>query len=150
MLRMAQITHTWQYKLLVDMVCSSMKHQAPDLSGFHLMHPGHRECSLGRWYYGVGQEFAADANYRALEEPHRAMHATCELITEALNEPRDQRRVRRLMQQLGESSIRVSNALERLESRLLIEEVCCKLVDGGAGDGQRLVTDPLPGRPRGA
>lgn len=124
MLRMAQITHTWQYKLLVDMVCSCVEHKETDLSALQRMHVDHRSCPLGRWYYGVGQAFASDPQYQALEEPHRAMHCTCDRITQALSEPEGGLRIRQLMQQLSESSIRVSNALERLESRLLIDEVC--------------------------
>jgi len=124
MLRMAQITHTWQYKLLVDMVCSLVEHKETDLSALQTMHIDHYGCSLGRWYYGVGQEFSTDSDYQALEAPHRAMHATCEMMADALIRPRPEMRLRQLLQQLSENSIRVSNALERLETRLLIKEVC--------------------------
>lgn len=35
----------------------------------------HRECSLGRWFYGAGQKFAERDDFKNLEVVHRAPHA---------------------------------------------------------------------------
>lgn len=122
-IRMAQITHNWQYKLLVDLVASVVQEKVVDGTALEQVHIDHHGCALGRWYYGAGQDFTGDPEFDALEVPHRQMHETCELIAQALTDGRSGRRIQSLLQRLSSSSIRVSNALERLETRLLIEEI---------------------------
>ena len=122
-LRMAQITHNWQYKLLVDLVCSMMQDKETDLSALDQVHVDHYECALGRWYYGPGQDFRGAPEFDDLEISHKQMHETCELIAEALGAGGDIRRIRGLLEYLSSKAILVTNALERLETRLLIEEM---------------------------
>ncbi|MGD2081366.1 MAG: EAL domain-containing protein [Chromatiales bacterium] len=123
MLRMAQITHTWQYKLLMDLVCSAFQRDAADEACLEQMHIDHHKCALGAWYYGAGQEFRGDPDFDALHDPHRAMHNTCERIIEAMRGARKGEQMRSLLMDLSGDSIRVAGCLERLETRLLMEEI---------------------------
>ena len=52
------------------------------------------------------------------------MHETCERIVDSLGDRQSPHPLRRLLSQLSSSSIRVTSCLERLETRLLIEEIC--------------------------
>jgi hypothetical protein len=137
MLRMAQITHTWQYKLLVDVVCAVLQQKSEDKMPLDQMHIDHHECALGRWYYGAGQEFLGDPDFDALREPHRAMHETCEQIIEALRHGRRQQGIRFLLTALSRDSIRVAGCLERLETRILLDEICA---DTGEDLGRGLLS----------
>jgi len=123
MLRMAQITHTWQYKLLVDLVCSMLQQHRADEFCLEQMHLDHHQCALGRWYYGDGQKLRDNPDFDALDQPHRAMHEICERIVDAMRHGRQQAQARSLLTALSGESIRVAGCLERLETRILLDEI---------------------------
>lgn len=123
LLRMARLSHTWQQSLLMDEVFAYLGSQRSEGLTLHGLHTGHRDCTLGCWYYGAGQRFADDSDFRALEAPHRVMHQACEQIFTAIEgrAPRDT--LKALLQELSENSCRVADFLQRLETRLLVEEL---------------------------
>lgn len=123
LLRMARLSHTWQQSLLMDEVFAYLGSQRSDELTLQGLHTGHRECTLGCWYYGAGQSFADDADFQALEVPHRAMHQACERIFLAIEEQADRNVLKRLLQDLTTNSSLVGNCLQRLETRLLIDEL---------------------------
>ncbi|MHB8136171.1 MAG: methyl-accepting chemotaxis protein, partial [Anaerolineaceae bacterium] len=48
--------------------------------------PNHRNCSLGRWYYGVGgRDFGQDKNFHALKVDHKQFHENLRLFIESLS-----------------------------------------------------------------
>jgi methyl-accepting chemotaxis protein len=48
--------------------------------------PNHRNCSLGRWYYGVGgRDFGQDQNFHALKVDHKQFHENLRLLIESLS-----------------------------------------------------------------
>lgn len=123
MLRMAQLSHSWQKTLLVDTVFAYLKsarsHEL-DLKG---LHTSHADCSLGRWHHGLGRSFAGDPDYDDLDAPHRAMHDICESIFALVNSRFSFPRLQQMLDELTEHSNRVTAALQRLEARLLMEEL---------------------------
>jgi EAL domain-containing protein (putative c-di-GMP-specific phosphodiesterase class I) len=123
MLRMAQLSHTWQKTLLVDAVFAHVKSVSKgdlDLKG---LHTGHTECSLGRWYCGLGKSFAGDPDFDALDVPHRAMHDVCKAIFAAVDSRVGLVALKGMLDELTDNSNRVTASLQRLEARLLIEEL---------------------------
>jgi len=122
MLRMAQLTHTWQHKLMVDSVLSLLsKDSAERTDALEQLHMDHTECSLGRWYYGEGQHFADNPDFVALEAPHQCLHDSCNRIFEAVRDGAGPDRLLPLLETLGDHSGEVHRYLHRLETRCLLE-----------------------------
>lgn len=123
LLRMARLSHTWQQSLLMDEVFAYLGSQRSEGLSLQGLHTGHSECTLGCWYYGAGQRFAGDPDFEGLEAPHRAMHQACERIFVAVEEQAGREVLRGLLQELSRNSTRVADCLQRLETRLLVEEL---------------------------
>ncbi len=48
--------------------------------------PNHRNCSLGRWYYGIGgRDFGQDKNFHALKVDHKAFHENLRQYIDSLS-----------------------------------------------------------------
>lgn len=124
MLRMAQLSHTWQRTMLVDAVFAYINSKGKgdlDLKGMHI---SHLECALGRWHAGLGQAFSGDPDYESLDAPHRAMHDLCATILATVNAAEfSLAALERLLDELTDNSNRVTASLQRLESRLLMDEL---------------------------
>jgi EAL domain-containing protein (putative c-di-GMP-specific phosphodiesterase class I) len=123
MLRMAQLSHTWQKTMLVDAVFAYIKSVSKGDLNLKGLHTSHDACALGHWYHGLGRSFAGDADFDALDEPHRAMHDICESIFSAVDKQSGLKTLKRLLDDLTDYSNQVTISLQRLESRLLMEEL---------------------------
>ncbi|MGA7179823.1 MAG: EAL domain-containing protein [Thiobacillaceae bacterium] len=124
MLRMAQLSHTWQKTLLVDAVFAYIKSERKGDLKVQGLHISHAECALGRWHLGSGKAFGGDPDYESLDVPHRAMHNICETILAAVNSPQFSLvNLKRMLDELADNSNRVTASLQRLEARLLAEEL---------------------------
>lgn len=122
MLRMAQLTHTWQLKLLIDLIVDHLKHAGPKAGMPAALHVGHHDCALGRWFYGTGRALAGDPDFDALEAPHRALHDHCAELVGEIEGVRACGRVQDLLLELGDRACQLGGALQRLETRLLMRE----------------------------
>jgi EAL domain-containing protein (putative c-di-GMP-specific phosphodiesterase class I) len=123
MLRMAQLTHTWQLKLLIDLIVDHLEHSVPAAGMPAALHVGHHDCALGRWFYGAGQTLAGDPDFDALETPHRALHDHCADLVAEIEGIRACGRVQELLIELGDRACQLGGALQRLETRLLLREL---------------------------
>jgi EAL domain-containing protein (putative c-di-GMP-specific phosphodiesterase class I) len=124
MLRMAQLSHIWQKTLLVDAVFAFMKSKTRGELNLDGLHHSHAECALGRWHLGLGKGFGGDPDYESLDVPHRAMHHICDTILAAVNSSQFSLvTLKRMLDQLTDNSNRVTASLQRLEARLLMEEL---------------------------
>lgn len=123
MLRMAQLSHTWQKTLLVDAVFAYIKSERSGDLNLKGLHVSHAECALGRWHSGLGRKFAGDPDFESLDAPHRAMHDVCEAIFALVNSQFSLVQLQRMLDELTENSNRVTASLQRLEARLLMEEL---------------------------
>jgi EAL domain-containing protein (putative c-di-GMP-specific phosphodiesterase class I) len=123
MLRMAQISHTWQKTMLVDAVFAYIKSVSKGELNLKGLHTSHDACALGIWYHGLGRTFAGDADFDSLDEPHRAMHDVCTAIFSAVDTQSGLAPLKRMLDELTDYSNRVTASLQRLESRLLMEEL---------------------------
>lgn len=123
MLRMAQLTHTWQLKLLIDLIVDHLEHSVPAAGMPAALHVGHHDCALGRWFYGAGRTLAGDPDFDALETPHRALHDHCADLVAEIEGIRACGRVQELLIELGDRACQLGGALQRLETRLLLREL---------------------------
>jgi EAL domain-containing protein (putative c-di-GMP-specific phosphodiesterase class I) len=124
MLRMAQLSHTWQKTVLVDAVFAYIKSERRGDLNLKGLHISHTECALGRWHQGLGKAFGGDPDYESLDVPHRAMHDICETVLAAVNSSQFSLvKLKRMLDELTDNSNRVTVSLQRLEARLLMEEL---------------------------
>jgi EAL domain-containing protein (putative c-di-GMP-specific phosphodiesterase class I) len=120
--RMAQLAHHWQERLLIDIVFAALQSDNPGDElplDFHL---GETECELGKWYFGARSRFSGDADFDALEEPHRAMHRLCGEVFAALRAGDRRLILDELLHEISANSCRVTACLQRLETKALIRE----------------------------
>jgi EAL domain-containing protein (putative c-di-GMP-specific phosphodiesterase class I) len=123
MLRMAQLSHTWQKTLLVDAVFAYIKSERKGDLNLKGLHISHSECALGQWHCGLGKEFSGDPDFESLDAPHRAMHDICGQIFSMVNSNFTHLQLQQMLDELTDNSNRVTTALQRLETRLLMEEL---------------------------
>jgi len=123
MLRMAQLSHTWQLKLLIDLIVDHLGRAGPSTALPAALHVGHHDCALGRWFYGAGQALAGDPDFDALEAPHRALHDHCGELVAEIEGLRACGLVQELLLELGDRACQLGGALQRLETRLLLREL---------------------------
>ncbi|TVP84036.1 MAG: EAL domain-containing protein [Thioalkalivibrio sp.] len=123
MLRMAQLTHTWQYKLLMDMLFAHLEDPGTPGSIPRHLHMSPDECALGDWYHGLGQALSGDPDFDRLDRPHRRMHELCAEMFDATSRKAPRHRIRQLMTDLSEESSALYTTLQRLEMRLMFEEL---------------------------
>ncbi|MFZ2620689.1 MAG: methyl-accepting chemotaxis protein [Alphaproteobacteria bacterium] len=76
-LSLAQADHALWKKKLVDFSLGRIHLEPKDVGDHNL-------CRLGKWYYSAGkQHFGSQADFMALEEPHRRVHAAARAAVEA-------------------------------------------------------------------
>jgi hypothetical protein len=125
MLRMAQLTHSWQLKLLMDTLLDYVQGGPPAAKGGvpAALHIGHHDCALGQWFYGPGKALAGHPEFAVLEAPHRALHDFCGELLAEIEGGLDPSALRGRLLELSDRSAELSAALQRLETRLLLAEL---------------------------
>ncbi|MCM0757949.1 methyl-accepting chemotaxis protein [Sporomusa sphaeroides DSM 2875] len=73
----------------------------------------HTDCRLGKWYFGEDNRFKNDADFQAIDEPHRQVHDNAREAVAALREG-DRKRAEAALARLTKSSDRVLKLLDRL------------------------------------
>ena len=124
-LRLAALTHQWHYTLLLDQLAAAL-HPDPatdPLSALAHVHEEGEQCALGRWYVGPGLALAGDPDYDALDAPHREMHDLCGVLLSDVQGGFGPAQLAPVLTRLGESALQVAAHLERLERRLMLEEL---------------------------
>ncbi len=76
----------------------------------------HRKCGLGQWYYGSGQEFAANPAFQRLEPVHRRLHELGVELLAAAGDEANRVLLTGLMQRLSETSLQVIALLQQMEN----------------------------------
>ncbi len=123
MLRMAEISHNWQFKLVMDTVFNYLKQGERSDSAAEVLHVDHQACALGEWYYGAGQALAGEPDFECLESPHRMMHGVCADLFKAMERSAGFDVLAPLLEGLSERSCQMSGCLHRLETHLLLREL---------------------------
>ncbi|CAK0745653.1 methyl-accepting chemotaxis protein [Gammaproteobacteria bacterium] len=83
----------------------------------------HTACRFGKWYYGPGaKEFSANADYRAVETPHKELH---QKAREAVKTHLDGKRVASLalVEEVDKLSVSIVEHLDRLRGTLSVRKV---------------------------
>ena len=76
--------------------------------------PNHRNCSLGRWYYGVGgRDFGQDKNFHALKVDHKQFHESLRQYIDSLS-TQDQKASQEILEMLQSSHQQIDTSLKNL------------------------------------
>lgn len=76
--------------------------------------PNHRNCSLGRWYYGVGgRDFGQDKNFHALKVDHKLFHENLRQYIDSLSN-QDHKESQAILEKLSLSHGQVDTSLKNL------------------------------------
>lgn len=74
----------------------------------------HSECRLGKWYYqGEGQKFANLSNFKAIEQPHKAVHIAGKAAVNAMQSG-DESSILAHLETMENASISVGRAIDNL------------------------------------
>jgi len=75
----------------------------------------HTECRLGKWYYqGDGQQYASEPAFKALEEPHKRVHAAG-IEAMLASQGQDAGASRESLQKMEDASVEVFRLLSKLD-----------------------------------
>ena len=113
----AQLDHIKWRKALIDGLyyISSRKGGNTQLRGTPELDP--RKCSLGKWFYSLGETFTKEEWYGQLEESHTLLHHTGANLLESAGRGRPKKELIQQMRKLTEQSIRVIGILQEIENR---------------------------------
>ncbi len=103
----------------------------------------HRECTLGKWYYGAGaKHFSELKEYRALETPHEQFH---EAVAEAVKAYHrgDRKQAESYAEQAKALSVELVRLLDALQAKIMQTE----MKDESSADHRETAVMPGDGRP---
>lgn len=119
LVHMAMLDHLEWRKALIDELLAArpgVPQTQIDFRGFALEPT---ECRLGRWYHGPGRALVSSAAYRALAEPHAALHHHGRSIAEASRRGMGLAELVPSLRRLTELSTVIISLLQELEHAAL-------------------------------
>lgn len=82
----------------------------------------HRDCRLGKWYYGPAKKlFANNSDYIKLEQPHKQVHDLAKEATTAINNG-DKKRANEILEEIAIASKEVIDILSRIKQSIISEK----------------------------
>jgi methyl-accepting chemotaxis protein len=106
-LLVAKSDHMLWKKRLTEMLLGRSQMRASEVTDHH-------SCRFGKWYYSEGQQlYGNQPAFRAIEEPHRIIHATARQVVE-LYERGDKTEAQHLVDELTRPTAEVLGQLEEL------------------------------------
>lgn len=123
LIHMAQLDHIHWRKTLIDQVTAL---------SFGDNHDGgicgvsaeldHHLCKLGKWYYGIGQEFQGMTAFDELEEPHRVLHELGARLIAAAQNGGTREEITAGLRALTKQSGIVLELLQELENEAILKQ----------------------------
>lgn len=123
LIHMATVDHIqWRKRLVSEVVKLASTDHGAEQRRF-INHPAldYHECRLGKWYYGVGQQFSGCPDFEAIEQPHQQFHRLgCQLI-EMVKNGSDISELTPVLTEFSDFSGIILHCLQNLEHRGLVE-----------------------------
>ncbi len=117
LIHMAQLDHIQWRKTLIDQVTNlAFNHTDGKTVQGLSAELDHHQCKLGKWYYGMGQEFRGVDVFDRLEEPHRLLHAQGEKLLDAAKNGGTREEITNDLRELTRLSSIVLGLLQELEN----------------------------------
>lgn len=119
LLYMAQLDHIHWRKSIIDSVffLHNRKGGNSEIRGKPASNC--KSCMLGKWYYGVGREFAGISAYDQLEAPHMALHKLGNTLLAAVEAGSKKEDLVEMMQELSRLSGQMIELLQDIENEIL-------------------------------
>lgn len=123
LIHMAVVDHIqWRKKLTSEIVriASSRRDSHERQAAYHLPMDYH-ECRLGKWYYGVGQQFKDCSIFQDIEEPHKQFHAIGIKLIEMANNGATLHELTPHLTEFSDRSALILDRLQQLEHKGLMD-----------------------------
>jgi EAL domain-containing protein (putative c-di-GMP-specific phosphodiesterase class I) len=123
LIHMAVIDHIqWRKKLTSDVVrLANMSLDAPERLSVYQLPMDYRDCRLGRWYYGVGQQFANCSIFQSIELPHKHFHSLGKQLVSNVNQGGSLRELTPILTEFSEQSAIILDRLQQLAHKGLMD-----------------------------
>jgi EAL domain-containing protein (putative c-di-GMP-specific phosphodiesterase class I) len=123
LINMAIVDHIqWRRKMVSDIVRAACLPPMSEVRRPALSLPvDHRECRLGKWYYGLGQQFKGCDKFDAIEQPHIHLHELGEQLVRAVNAGAALHDLTPLLTAFSDCSVSILDSLQRFEHEGLID-----------------------------
>ncbi len=126
LIHMAMMDHIqWRKKLVSDVVrIAASATDSAERNSFHHASLDHRECRLGKWYYGVGQQFKGCPDFDAIEEPHQQFHLIGKVLIQVVQNGGTIHDLTPTLTRFSEYSGIILDSLQKLEHKGLVDMHC--------------------------
>lgn len=124
LIHMAQLDHIHWRKTLIDQVTNlAFNHvDGKTVQGLSA-ELDHHQCKLGKWYYGIGQEFRGVPAFDQLEEPHRLLHQQGGMLIAAAKNGGTREEITNDLRELTRLSSTVLSLLQELENESFLNSI---------------------------
>lgn len=123
LIHMAVVDHIqWRRRLVSDIVrCASMEPDALERKTVFSLPMDHHMCRLGKWYYGVGQQFKDCPVFAGIEKPHEKFHQIGSELVRLVANGGSMRDLTPYITEFAEYSGIILDCLQKLEHQGLVD-----------------------------
>lgn len=123
LIHMAVIDHIqWRKKLTSDLVrIATVPLDSPERKSVYHLPMDHHDCRLGKWYYGIGQQFKDCPIFKSIEQPHAEFHRLGQQLIATVNQGGTMRDLTPLLSEFSEQSAVILDYLHQLAHKGLME-----------------------------
>jgi len=125
LIHMAVVDHIqWRKRLVSDVVrLSSANAQQAALEQAMVFNLpiSHLDCRLGKWYYGIGQQFKDCPYFSAIEEPHAKFHQIGQQLIQIASDGGSMHELTPLLTEFSDCSAIILDCLQKLEQKGLVD-----------------------------
>ena len=125
LIHMAVVDHIqWRKRLVSDVVRLSTTHarlETPDQPILFNLPIDQQNCRLGKWYYGVGQQFKDCPYFLAIEAPHEKFHQIGRQLIQIASHGGGMHELTPLLTEFSDCSAMILDYLQKLEQKGLVD-----------------------------
>lgn len=129
----AKLEHLRWMRLVTDeVIAGALDTERVSTEKYFTFEEDFTRCPLGRWYYGVGQEFKGLREFDNLEEPHRYVHELAKNLATAVKEKLDRGQILTRLHELSNQSSKVLELMQDLENHSRFGKLMPVSINGGS------------------
>jgi len=122
LLRMVQHDHI-QWRTEVIQIVGEILQLGHIGDRVHIPEMSHFNCNLGKWYYGLGQQYKQQSSFVAIEEYHIALHHLGTELIKLAHDQNDNKNVVTVMRELSKMSTKLLRDLQELEHDIMLDDI---------------------------
>ncbi len=125
LIHMAVVDHIqWRKRLVSDVVRMSTTNAQQGVleqANIFTLPIDHRDCRLGKWYYGVGKQFKDCPYFSAIEAPHEKFHQLGRQLILIASHGGSMHELTPLLTEFSDCSAVILDCLQKLEQKGLVD-----------------------------